>query len=267
MGSPPKSPRICLAVLALAAASAAAAQDWTAKTVEQMVEHAQRLTPPGLGRQIERHMPEMKRGVRLAGQSVSGGAALEAPLGDIIRRQTDVAIRKIEEHQAFSEIVFQMGIVSYFVALANDPVRFSPEDRPEPAYAADYYGYLEDASPRFAVLYYADGRNFETTLELDQLIQRSLARGRTQAAMVAQEYRRIGSIEGRRKFDDRSTAFGVGSLAFSHAVSDIIGVLRYIWIRAGGGDFRNLPPLGADHLILLSPGTPLDAAPPTDTNR
>jgi len=227
-----------------------------------MAEHARQLTPPDLARQIERHMPEMKRGIQLASQSVDGGP-LEAPIGELIRRQSDSAIRMIEQHQPFSEIVFRLGVVAYFVALANDPVRFSPDDRPEPTYAADYYGYLEDVSPRFAVLYYHEGHNFETTLELEQMVERTLSRSKRQAAMVAQEYRRIGSIDGRRQFDDRSTAFGVGSLAYSHAVSDIIGVLRYIWIRAGGGDFRNLPPLGADHLILISPGKPANSQPQT----
>ncbi len=231
-----------------------AAQDWSARTVQEMTVHARQLTPPGLGRQIDRNIAEMKRGIQLASQSAAGGEpAIE--ITEIIQRQSDNAVRKIVEHQPFSEIVFQLGVVAYFVALANDPVRFSPQDRPEPSYAADYYQYLEGASQRFAVLYYGEGRDFETTSELDQLVGRSLARSKRQAPLVSQEYRRIGTVDGRRLFDDRSTAFGIGSLAYSHAVSDIVGVLRYIWIRAGGGDFRNLPPLDADHLILISPGT------------
>ena len=48
--------------------------------------------------------------------------------------------------------------------------------------------------------------------------------------------------------------FGVGSVAFNHALSDIVGVLRYIWIRAGGADRRSLFPLDKDHLVLLAPG-------------
>ena len=233
------------------------AQDWTAKTVEEMAAHARQLVPPGLGRQIDRHESEMNRGIQLASQSVNG-SGIEGPIQDLIRRHSENAIQRIIEHQPFSEIVFQLGIVSYFVALANDPVRYSPDDRPAPTYSGDYYRYLETASQRFAVLYYGEGRDFETSLELDQLISRSLARGKRQAAIVAKEYQRIGSIDGLRLFDDRSTAFGVGSLAYSHAVSDIVGVLRYIWIRAGGGDFRNLPPLSADHLILISPGAQVE---------
>jgi len=201
-----------------------------------MALHARQLTPPGLGRQIDRNIAELKRGIQLASQSANGGEPVVA-IAEIIQRQSEIAVGRIVEHQPFSEAVFQMGVVAYFVALANDPVRFSPQDRPEPTYAVDYYRYLEEASQRFAVLYYGEGRDFETIPELEQLIQRSLARNSRQAPLVAQEYRRIGTVDGRRLFDDRSTAFGIGSLAYSHAVSDIVGVLRYIWIRAGGGDF------------------------------
>ena len=52
-------------------------------------------------------------------------------------------------------------------------------------------------------------------------------------------------------FDDRSTAFGVGSLAFSHAVTDVTLVLRYIWLAAGGIDDRANLPAGGTRLTLL----------------
>ena len=45
-------------------------------------------------------------------------------------------------------------------------------------------------------------------------------------------------ISGLGVFDDRSSAFGVASVAWSHAVTDVALVLRYIWLRAGGADER-----------------------------
>ncbi|MGB5754120.1 MAG: hypothetical protein WBN87_14760, partial [Thermoanaerobaculia bacterium] len=55
-------------------------------------------------------------------------------------------------------------------------------------------------------------------------------------------------------FDDRSTAFGISSMAYSHAVSDVVAVLRYIWLAGGGIDSNDLLPLDEDQLILLNPG-------------
>ena len=59
--------------------------------------------------------------------------------------------------------------------------------------------------------------------------------------MIGREYRRIGTVDGVRLFDDKSTAFGVGSIAFSHAVSDLAAIYRYVWLEAGGADRRQLP--------------------------
>jgi len=245
--------RTATLLLCLTAATPGQAQEWTAETVVGMAKHARLLTPPGLDSQIDRHEYEMKRGISMAYQSVAANTG-PIPVEDILKHQCEVAIQHIKQHKPFSEVIFQMGVVAYFVALVNDPVGTFAPDQPIPTYAADYFKYLEAANKKFAVLYYGEGRHFETPAELDQLVARSQARARRQAPYVAQEYRRIGTINGRKLFDDRSTAFGIGALAYSHTVSDIVGVLRYIWIQAGGTDLRNLPPLDADHLILISPG-------------
>ena len=172
------------------------------------------------------------------------------------RTEAEQAIRAIVDHRPFSQIVYQLGVVSYWVASVNNPLLLTETGKPGPAYWQDYFQYLQDASQRFSVLYYGHDRQFETPEALSALLSRSQSRSVTMAPWIAEEYRRIGTIDGARLFDDRSTAFGVGSLAFSLGVSDIAGVLRYIWIRAGGVDSRRFPPLGPDHLILVEHGQP-----------
>ena len=104
------------------------------------------------------------------------------------------------------------------------------------------------------MIYYGEGRDVTDTEELSSLIGRSVQRSRRMAPLIDKEYQRIGEIDGLNLFDDRSTAFGIGSLAYSHAVSDMAGVLRYIWVAAGGIDSRGLPKLDNDHLVLVAPG-------------
>ena len=69
--------------------------------------------------------------------------------------------------------------------------------------------------------------------------------------MIGREYRRIGFSSGIGRFDDRSTAFGVASIAFSHAVTDVTLALRYIWLTAGGIDDRANLPAGGTRLTVL----------------
>jgi len=74
---------------------------------------------------------------------------------------------------------------------------------------------------------------------------------RERYAEVGREYRRIDFASGVAAFDDHSTAFGVASLAFSHAVTDVASVLRYIWLRAGGGDSRSGLAATGSRVVLL----------------
>ena len=158
----------------------------------------------------------------------------------------------IEGHRPFSEIVHQIGVVAHYVADLNDPLRVANLDPRERSYRGHYPRYLNAARGRFNVVFYGSGRRIGTTGELDSLIGRALARGRRLYPDVGREYRRVAGTGGR--FDDRSTAFAVGSLAYSHAVSDVAAVMRYIWMAAGGSDAGSLPRVAGDRLVLVGRG-------------
>ena len=198
-------------------------------------EHA----PPDLARQIERHEKQLREGVLAARASPATGR----PISEVVREQVEGAVRAIEGHRPFAEIVHRLGAVAYYVALANDPLLVADGDPAEPRYRADFPVYLDSASPRFTVAFYGEGRDLQTSGDLDAMIANAFARGRSVYPAIGREYRRIEFGQGRRLFDDRSTAFGVAALVYSHAVSDIVGALRYIWIRSGGVDRRLLPRL------------------------
>ncbi len=116
----------------------------------------------------------------------------------------------------------------------------SRQDPRESTYFNDYLQYVESAQGRFAVVFYGGGRALETPGALPILLTNTLARSRNLDPEVGKEYRRVGAIRGRQLFDDRSNAFGVASLAFSHAVSDVAAVMRHVWIQGGGADRRRL---------------------------
>ena len=226
-----------------------------------MAEYALRVAPPDLVGQIDRHRKQFHQGILAAAKSdpITGPPGstetVAIALDPQIRAEVERAVQAIVGHKSFSQIVFQLGVVSYWVASASNPLLSMNSGGTPPPYWQDYLRYLQDASQRFSVLYYGHDRQVETPNELQDLLQRSLMRRQEMAPQVAEEYRRIGSFDGAVLFDDRSTAFGVGSLAFSHGVSDVAGVLRYIWLQAGGADTRRLPSLDKNHLILVGRGS------------
>ncbi|MDX1503755.1 MAG: hypothetical protein R3325_15455, partial [Thermoanaerobaculia bacterium] len=105
---------------------------------------------------------------------------------------------------------------------------------------ADYRSYLDSAAARFRVVFYGAGRDVGRPGELSLLVERAGRRGSAYVPFLAEEYRRVGGPPGIDRFDDRSTAFGIGAVAFSHAVSDAVAALRYLWLEAGGADPREL---------------------------
>ncbi len=229
---------------------------WSPKTQLAMLEQAAAIAPPDLRRQLRRHKKQMRSGLLMpfdAEEATRHVASIEGngPLATLLETEVERAIAAIRAHQPFENIVHQLGVVSHFVADANNPLVTAESDPGEARYFADYLRYVEASYPKFPVVFYGEGRDLSGPADFRALVARSLRRGRTLYPFVGREYRRIGRIDGIAEFDDRSTAFGIGSLAFSHAVSDIAAVFRYIWIRAGGADQRDLP---------LSPATAASVA-------
>jgi hypothetical protein len=238
--------RLCplLAALLLAASLAAPAHAWTPATQAVIAREAARLAPPDLARQIARHKADFQEGVKAPFAETDALRHMRNPDGQgsldrVIAAEAEATIAAIRTHQPFAEIVRQMGIVAHFVADANNPLATSGDDPEEGRYFTDFLRYAQSAEPRFPLIFYGAWPSLNTPRDLDALIAETLRRGRELYPTVGREYRRIGFVSGLGIFDDRSSAFGVASIAWSHAVTDVALVLRYIWLRAGGADERS----------------------------
>jgi hypothetical protein len=157
----------------------------------------------------------------------------------------------------FDQVVRQLGVVAHFVADAHNPLNSDDSDPEEARYYADYLRYAASAEPRFPLVFYGFRADFAGPRAVDALVADALARGRRLYPLIGREYRRIGYASGVTSFDDRSTAFGVTSVEFSRAASDIAEVLRYIWLRAGGADPRTALPVRGEDLLVRVPRTTL----------
>lgn len=260
---PAASPRRRHAALAatLAAASLIAltptpAAAWTPKTQLTIAREGARLAPNDLYRQILRHPKELEEGVLAPFQDGDPARHVANPDGSgrlvgVIDEEVERAIGAIQAHMPFERVVYQLGRVAHYVADANNPLNTSSADPSEVRYFIDYLRYLESAEPRLPVVFYGVYPRLEEGGSLAPLLDSTLSRGRQLYPLVGLEYRRIGFESGLGRFDDRSTAFGVASVAFSHAVSDVGLVLRYVWVRAGGADFRTELPERGEKVLRL----------------
>lgn len=240
---------------------------------EIIAEEAAQHVPPDLYRQIDRHRDALLQGVRTPFDSGSLARHEKNPDGSgdldrVIAVEAEAAVEAIRSHRPFAEIVFRLGVVSHYMADANNPLATSDDDEQEPLYYADFLRYTEHVEPKLPLLFYGLNEEVERQGSLSPLIEAALARSRVFYLSLGREYRRIGFASGLEEFDDRSTAFGIAAVSFSQAVTDVVLTLRYIWIRAGGIDERTTLPARGDHLIQL-PRHRLDAqeAPDPDLRR
>lgn len=242
-----------LAVLLAGAFPAAA---WTPATQAVIAREAARLSPPDLARQIEKHRHAFEEGVNAPFADTDSSRHMKNPDGSgqldrVLEAEAAAAVAAIRSHKPFEEVVRRLGVVSHYVADANNPLASSGEDPEERRYFVDYLRYAETAEPRFPLIFYGLQPGLEGGRDLAPLIDAALKRGRELYPLIGGEYRRIGFASGLGRFDDRSTAFGVASVAFSHAVTDVTLALRYIWLAAGGIDDRANLPAGGTRLMLL----------------
>ena len=222
---------------------------WTPASQITLALEASKLAPPDLRRQIEKYPKRLQQGTNWPFKNAVQEAHYwhedgEGQLDDVVFSEIDATIQAIKDHEPFPQIVERLGRVAHYVADANNPLNADDADSEESRYFVDFLRYAQSAQPRFSLVYYADEPMVDTDREMRLMIYRALHRGRELYPFVGAEYRRIGFESGRKLFDDRSTAFGIAAVTYSHALSDVARTFRYIWLQAGGTDLGS--PLKAE---------------------
>ena len=227
-------------LLALASTPLAA---WSPSTQVSIARTAARLAPPDLARQIEHRSDRFRDGVLAPFQEGAperhyrnrDRGTLDAALADEVAG----AVAALRQPAPFDDVVYRLGRIAHWVGDANNPLNAAGDDPTEARYFADWLRYADTARPRFAPVFYLGEPVVGSERDLRQLVLRALQRGRDLYPRVGDEYRRINYGAGATAFDDRSTAFGVAAISFSHAITDLARVMRYVWLAGGGGDPRH----------------------------
>ncbi|HEV8239856.1 MAG TPA: hypothetical protein VGS57_10860 [Thermoanaerobaculia bacterium] len=228
--------------VAIAVAAAAPLAAWSPTTQVSIARTAARLAPPDLARQIEHRADRFRDGVLAPFQEGvperhyrnRDRGALDAALADEVAG----AVAALREPAPFDDVVYRLGRIAHWVGDANNPLNAAGDDPDEGRYFADWLRYADSARPRFAPVFYLGEPTVQSDRDVRLLVLRALQRGRDLYPRVGDEYRRVHFASGAAAFDDRSTAFGVAAISFSHAITDVARVLHYVWLAGGGGDQR-----------------------------
>ncbi len=208
------------------------ANAWTRTSDHQIGERAARLAPHDLRLLINRLHNQYVAGIDRA-LAEEGTDIHRAHLRERIEKDTKTIVTLIRTNQPMAQVVFRLGMLAHLVGDANNPFHVDTDDELEQSHA-DFEHYFERRMERFPTVFYG----LDPRFALPQYLQRTFARTANFAPLMSEEYFRGGTRRTSADFDDRSTAFGVASICYSHAITDIVNLHYYIW-REAGGDVRS----------------------------
>lgn len=182
------------------------AHAWTPAADRQIAAAGAKLAAPGLYSLVQAHGDDFARGIDKA----TAEEGHHGVLRERIESETRAVIAMLQAKRPPAAVVERLGILAHLLADANTPPSSS-----------DFARYFESRIGRFPVVFYGA----EPQLKLGPFLDRTLARTANLRPLVAAEYARGDSST----FDDHSTAFGVASVCYSHAVTDTANLFTYIW--------------------------------------
>ena len=206
---------------------------WTRASDERIASKAAALAPPDLRMLLEKFETDYKAGLMRA-QSDEGSdihhyfvLSHQGRLREGIERETRLAIQMIRKGEPMSDVVQRLGILAHLVADANNPFHVANDSPRHGESHNDFETYFERRLSKFPTVFYG----LDPQFRLSQYLDRTFARSAKFYPLMRGEYDRGGHAA---VFDDRSTAFGVASISYSRAVTDLVNLYYYIWKEAGG---------------------------------
>jgi hypothetical protein len=246
-----------LGALALLAATSPASA-WTPRYHEQVAVQGARLMPGSLQTVLAQHQDRLRAGA-LAPLKLGANESLYLHAGgsygtldQSILVQSQRVLDLLQSRSGFDVVVYEMGVLSHLVALANCPTNVAADDPREPQWGPRFQSYAESRIPKFRVVF--DGYLTQSLANDDvRGFARSITdRSRKHYPLIARAYlNEDGSVKSNASFSDQHAVFGIASLAYSRSIADTAKIWLYLWIKADG-DTTNLPfPQGLSQPTLV----------------
>ena len=227
------------------------AQAWTRASDERIAQKGAALAPPDLRTVIEHFDGDYKHGIERA-QAEEGTAShhffvlsRDGRLRERIEKETAKTIEMIRTGEPMSLVTERLGTLAHLVADANNPFHVANDDSRLTASHNDFEQYFERKLAKFPTVFYG----LEPRFRLSSYLDATFARTAKFYPLMSEEYFRGGALRSSTEFDDRSTAFGVASVCYSRAVTDLVNLYYYIWKEAGG-DVRSAAAMQRGNLLL-----------------
>lgn len=238
------------ALIALASWPAALAQSWTDSTRARMIKDALKISPPALREVLQHYEKELLRGMldpsrheteEVHYQHADGKGGLAAAG---IEHKTRDILGMLSKQAPFGSVTYEMGVLAHLVSDVEFPLNASDADPREPLYRDAYRKYVEKMLDKIP---FVVDREPPPALEKDDIrgfVKDIARRAGKNYKPIGPAFKDDGTPASPTALDERSLPFGITSLSYSHATSDIAWMWRHLWVSING-DMRGTPFLGA----------------------
>lgn len=233
--------RASAALLLLFSLTAGPVLAWAPETRVHMADEAIKFMPHSLRLALEKHRRSVMRGV-LEPMTQEDDPAHQPPwldgtLDQQLESEAKALIAALGSQTPFERLSEGFGRLSHFVMDAAFPPGVGEAGGPR---YADFATYCEVKREKFPLVFY--GHEDEALAEGDfgRFARRVMDDARTEDGELSRAYAKAGKAPGVEAFDDRSIPFAVGSLSYSHCVTDIVRSWLTVW-RLAGGDMGRTP--------------------------
>jgi len=217
-----------------------AAFAWTPSAEERIAKKGAALAPPDLRLMLGQFENDYLRGLEKARADMRHDV-----LRATLERETRATIAAIRKGEPMPLVVERLGALVHYVGAANNPFLATSGDPRLIASKEDFESYFERRLPKFPTVFYG----LDPQFRIETYFDRTLARAAKFNPLLSEEYFRGGQRGSAANFDDRSTAFGVAAVCYSHSVSDLVNLYYFIW-KESGGDVRSASLMRRGNLLL-----------------
>jgi hypothetical protein len=231
------------ALLTALLAGATSVHAWSPTLEQSLYRDAQRLLP----RSLAILMRNRERLVLDAAQSPPQGMAdfrselMTGQLKDATFGALDTELKtavELMQHRQLGAGLVRMGALLRIAVDVSDPVLVARDGELPPGLAAEYYAFLESNLDKIPVVLEDPHALRLARSDLPGFWQSLLARSRDDAPVLRTEMFVRGRVVRHETLDYRSPVFGVGSLAYSRAVTGIAATWLAAW-RSAHGDMTD----------------------------
>jgi hypothetical protein len=214
---------------------------WTPETRVRMADEAIKFMPHSLRLALEKERRSVMRGVLepMVQEDAPEHQApwLDGTLDQQLESEAKALIAALGRQTPFDQISERFGRLGHFVMDAAFPPGVGEDGGGR---YADFAAYCELKLDKFPLVFYGHDDEALAGGEFGRFALRVMENARAEDGELSRAYARAGDTPGFEAFDDRSIPFAVGSLSYSHCVTDIVRSWLAVW-RLAGGDMGRTP--------------------------